>query len=298
MKYAKITLFVAACTALTTVLSPVAALAEFDTPYVSLGADLSGSETDEILALFGVDRDMINEDTSVLVTNEDECRYLTGAMDGGAVGTGAFSSCKVVRREKGYGIRVTTHNVTDVNEAMYANALATAGVVDADIVVASPVPVSGTTALVGAMAAYSKMNGLALDPEVIAEAAGELDLARLIGELTGDPDKAAQLIAAVKEVVLNNDLRTEEDIRDAIDEIAGQLELEITEEQKDRLIGVMKGIKALNLDPKVLGEQLSDLYEKAKENGLDLSEFGISDDEAGSLIGKAAEALENLFSNL
>lgn len=42
---------------------------------------------------------------------------------------------------------------------MYKNALTTAGITDADIIVAGPKPISGTAALVGIFEAYEAMTG-------------------------------------------------------------------------------------------------------------------------------------------
>ena len=50
---------------------------------------------------------------------------------------------------------------------MYANALATAGVEDVNVVVAGPFNVSGTAALVGALKAYSEMTGETVDEKVV-----------------------------------------------------------------------------------------------------------------------------------
>ena len=45
---------------------------------------------------------------------------------------------------------------------------------DADIVVASPSPTSGTAALVGAMKAYARMSGQVIEPQVLKTATAEL----------------------------------------------------------------------------------------------------------------------------
>ena len=50
---------------------------------------------------------------------------------------------------------------------MYKNALATAGVTDANIIVAGPFQLSGTAALVGIFKAYEEMTGDNLDEEVV-----------------------------------------------------------------------------------------------------------------------------------
>ena len=57
---------------------------------------------------------------------------------------------------------------------MYKNALATAGIADAKIIVAGPFPISGTAALVGTLKAYEEMTGKKLDDKVTDAAMDEL----------------------------------------------------------------------------------------------------------------------------
>ena len=51
--------------------------------------------------------------------------------------------------DKGNGIKVSTYNINYCTAGMYKNALATAGISDANIIVAGPFALSGTAALVG-----------------------------------------------------------------------------------------------------------------------------------------------------
>ena len=223
MRYGKIALLVAVCTALTTVLSPVAALAEYDQPYVSIGADLTGREEAEILELLKVPAEKINEDTAVYVTEEDTFRYLEGMSLDEADRAGSLTSCKVVRRKRGRGLKVRTSNVLDVTDDIYRNALVTCGMEDANVVVASASPVSGRAALVVTMAAWAKMNGLALDTEIIQTAVRELEISDTIARETGDAEKTAELVAAVKDIVTGSRLRGEKQIRPVIKEVSAEL---------------------------------------------------------------------------
>ena len=54
------------------------------------------------------------------------------------IGTRALSSVLIEKKDKGNGIKVTTSNITYCTTGMYQNALATAGVTDADVRVAGP----------------------------------------------------------------------------------------------------------------------------------------------------------------
>ena len=85
---------------------------------------------------------------------------------------------------------------------MYENALATAGIKDADIIVAGPFNISGTAALVGAIKSYENMTGEAVKTENVETATNELVVTGKVAESVGDTDKAEQLIGAVKEQVV------------------------------------------------------------------------------------------------
>jgi uncharacterized protein YpuA (DUF1002 family) len=61
------------------------------------------------------------------------------------------------------GLDVTTNNITWCAPEMYVNALATAGITDAKVIVAAPFDVSGTAALTGVYKAYEDITGQKLD---------------------------------------------------------------------------------------------------------------------------------------
>ena len=116
------------------------------TPYVSLGADLDAGQRASVLELLGVSEADLEQYTVVTVTNEEEYEYLGDYLDAEVIGDQAISSALVVGREEGHGIQVTTQNVTYCTVGMYQNALATAGLKNADVTVAGPVKVTGTAA--------------------------------------------------------------------------------------------------------------------------------------------------------
>ena len=133
--------------------------AKLDVPYISLGADLNAQEKASVLELLGVSEKDLEDYTVATVTNKDEHNYLDSYLDKSVIGSRALSSVLVEGKEDGNGIHVTTKNITYCTPGMYENALATAGIKDADIVVAGPFKISGTAALVGAIKSYENMTG-------------------------------------------------------------------------------------------------------------------------------------------
>ena len=123
--------------------------------YVSLGADLSSKERGTVLRLLGIDN---IEDYNVdYITNEQEHEYLDEYLEKSVIGSRALSS--VIVKPGDNGINVETYNITFCTSGMYRNALATAGMENAEVTVAGPFNISGTAALVGAMKAYESMTG-------------------------------------------------------------------------------------------------------------------------------------------
>ena len=230
MKLRNIALALSMTAALVMGAQPV--LASDQLPYVALGADLNSEQRATVLNLLGITESDLTHDTVVTVTNAEEHEYLDSYVSSSVIGSRALSSCKVLEEAQGHGITVEVHNITYVTPAMYENALATAGMKNASVVVAGPVPISGTAALVGAMKAYAQMHGTPISPDLIDTATDELVTTGELADSLGDSEEAAEIIAALKQVVAENDLKTDEDINNAIDEVAGKLEISLSEEDR------------------------------------------------------------------
>lgn len=295
MKMKKMALILASLAATVALAAPVTAMADSEAPYISLGADLSSTQKAIVLDLLGLKESDLNSYTVVTVTNADEHKYLDGKVSASMIGSRALSSCKVTEAASGKGITVETHNITYVTPAMYENALTTAGMKDADVVVAGPSNISGTAALVGAMEAYSKMTGDVIKPTTIDSATDELVTTGKVAEDTGDSDKTTQLIAAVKQIVIANNYTENGDINNAIDDVAKQLNISLSDEDRQLIRELMQKISKLDLDAGTLTEQASKVYSELKSSGLDLSKYGISEAEAQNIFQKILAWLKKFF---
>ncbi len=143
-------------------------------PYLALGDDLKMGEKQTVLSLLGVKEKNLDDYELVTITNEDEHDYLDNYLSPSISGSRALSSVLIEKKSEGNGIHVTTKNITYCTEGMYENALATAGITDADVVVAGPFQITGTAALVGAMKAYEDMTGEENDDSAKDTATNEL----------------------------------------------------------------------------------------------------------------------------
>ena len=219
---------------------------------VSLGADLNQQQQKQMLELFGVAEDDVK---IIKVTNQEERDYLEGLVSNDKIGTRAISSAYVSPLEEGEGLVVETHNISWVTKEMYANAMATAGIENARVIAAAPFSVSGTAALTGIMKAFEEVSGEELDEEAKKIANEELVTTGELGEDIGK-DEAAALIKEIKERIVRERIKDPEDIKRIILEIAKELNIQLTEEQINQIIELMKKISQLDLDIDKITNQL------------------------------------------
>ncbi len=267
--------------------------AVLDTPYVALGADLNTQERAKVLSLLGLTEEDLQNYEVVTVTNADEHAYLDEYLDASVIGSRALSSVTVVGREAGNGIKVSTSNITYCTEGMYRNALITAGVEDADITVAGPFAISGTAALVGALKAYETMTGEEI-PEVNMDAANEeLVITGEIVENVGDAEKVEELIALAKQKVAEGAVSSREDIEELVTQAAGELEVKLSDEDKEKIAGLMDKIDGLNLDVDAIKSQAQELYNK-----LESLDFHFDAESVGNFFTRIIDAVVDFFQNL
>lgn len=266
--------------------------AKLEIPYVSLGADLKAGDKAVVLDLLGVTESELENYTVVTVTNQDEHDYLDDYLDKSVIGTRALSSVLVEGKKEGNGIQVTTHNITYCTPGMYENALATAGIKDADIVVAGPFNISGTAALVGAIKSYENMTGEKVDADNIDTATNELVVTGQVAENVGDKEKVEQLIGVIKEQVVEGQAVTTEEIAEVIDQAAGEMEIQLSEEDRQAIIRLMEKISDLDLDIGTLKEQAKNLYDKIEDLGLKLD---VNEEQVKGFFQKIIDFLKNLF---
>src|SRR5690625_1921894 len=184
-----------------------------------------------------------------------------------------YSSAKIVREEEGKGITihiVTSDNITEVTTDMYKNALLTAGVEDATVDVASPIPVTGGSALSGIYKAYDE-EGEELDKERMELASEELDVATDLADREGmDQEKISELLAEIKQEIADKKPATKEDIEEIVKEQLDKLEISLSEEDRQMLINLFDKMRDLNIDFDKVKNQLEDIASTIKDKVDDL----------------------------
>ena len=107
-----------------------------DKPYLSLGADLTPDQRATVLGFMGIELTDLDKYDVVYVNNDEEHKYLDSYISKSEIGTRSLSSVLITEDTTGAGLSVSTHNINYCTVGMYKNALATAGIADAKIIVA------------------------------------------------------------------------------------------------------------------------------------------------------------------
>ncbi len=220
---------------------------------VTLGANLTPSQRQEMLRDFGA----ASAHAQVITINhQDEERLLSGVAPQSQIGTRSISSSAVTIEPSGYGIQVTTHDITWVTPAMYANALATAGVKNAKVVADAPFPVSGTAALAGILTAYQTASGTSIPLGQQRTAAQEMMVTGNLGDQIGNKAAASTLMMRVKNTVIQNHLTSPAAIQPVVVNEANKLSITLTQNQITTITNLMVSISRLSLNAATLTTQL------------------------------------------
>ena len=268
-------------------------IADGDTPYISFGADLRADEKAKVLELFGLTEADLEKCNVNTVTNAEEHQYLDAYITNDHIGSRALSSVAVMKAKKGSGITVTTKNINYCTTSMYENALATAGVKDANVVVVGPFDMSGTAALIGAVKAYSGRTGEAVDTDVIDGAINEMVVTGEIGDETGKTDEIAGMVAYLKDQVGGKNL-SDSELADAIDQASEKFNVSLTQDQIDQLKELLKKLQGLDLNWNNIRDQAENLYGKLKDMGLKVDTSALTQ-QAQGFFAKLIAFIKSLF---
>ena len=285
----KITALALASTMLITAsASPV--MADAGDVKISLGADLTAQQQEEVLSLLSVSEAELAESDVIYVTNEEEHAYLDSYVDYDTIGDAALSSSKVVLKEEGHGITVTTYNINYCTTGMYQNALLTAGVEDADVYVAGPEKMSGTAALIGIMKAYDAATDGSLNEENIDAATQELAVTSEIAQATGaDPEDVELIIAELKTMLDEIAGMDDASIDNMIVEVSQKYGVTFSDENVVRVRELLKTLSTLDLDS---------LLDKAMQLYENFTNMLQNSDGAQGILDSIGSFLSGIFSTI
>lgn len=228
---------------------------------VTLGADLSEEQKNKMLSYFGVNKDEV---VILEVNNQEERAYLEGIASEAQLGTKTFSCAYVEPTASGNGINVKTANLTWLTSSMVASTLTTAGLTDANCVVASVFPVSGTGALTGIMKAFEDATGEALDEEKKELASEELIITGDLGEEIGQ-DKATGVINDIKTEIIKNNTSDTNQIAETINNVTNNYNITLNPSQQQQIEDLMVKISEQDYNYNEMKDTLNGIKDTVDE---------------------------------
>lgn len=235
---------------------------------VTLGANLKPDQKEQMLKYFGVNPD---EAVVLEVNNSEERKYLQGVASEQQLGKITISCSYVEPKSKGNGINVKTANLTWVTSSMIATTLSTAGITDANVIVAAPFPVSGTGGLTGVMKAFEDATGEALPEDKKELATEELITTGDLGDDIGQ-DKATGVINDIKTEIIKNGTKDTIQIADTINNITNNYNITLSPEQQKQIEALMLKIADQDYDYNKIKDTLNNVSDVVDKNLTDLGE--------------------------
>ena len=175
-------------------------------------------------------------------------------------------TCVYVQKlKKGAGLNVTTYNISSCSATMFLNAMLTAGIDDANVLVGAPYPVGGTEALTGIYKAYEALTGVPLDATARELGTRELTMTGDLGSAIGREDSSG-IIGDLKQILNETAKMTDQQLRRRIEQIAGEHNVKLTERQIQQLITLCRSLEKLGVSSfPTSREELQDTWEKVTE---------------------------------
>lgn len=287
----KIILSVLSLSILTTCLPSISASAD-SFKSVTLGADLSQSQKDEMLKYFNISK---NEANILEITSKEEYEALGNVASASQLGNKSISSSYVEPTNSG-GLNITTNNLTWVTDAMIKNALITAGVENAIVKASAPFKVSGTAALTGILKGFENSSaGTKIDEAKKEAANNEIVVTGDLGEKIGQND-ATNLINDVKKEIIKEQPSSEKQLNKIVDKSVKDYKNQLSDEDIANIKALMTKINELDLNYSSLKDQLNDVTNQLKDK--------LTSDEAkgffakvGKFFGDIWDAIKDLFSS-
>ena len=243
-----------------------------EAPVLALGADLTEDQKAIVFSEMGITAEQAASYQTIYITNDMEHQYLDEALGASVVGTRSLSSVLLIPQESGSGLSVETHNISYCTISMYRNALLTAGVADAKVIVAAPSSISGTAALIGAVKAYEAYSGEPVTDEALEVATDELVLTGdLMDELNNlDPDQVSDMIAYLKQEIAERGLDDPEELENLVRQVAVEMEISLTDQQVSNIVDLLLKLGNLDIDANQLISQAKELYSRLVSMGIEL----------------------------
>lgn len=254
-----------------------------------IGADLTAEQKAAVLKTFGIESGSVTELT---VTNAEERQYLDGLVDSSLIGSRSISCVYIETLEAGKGLQVDVSNINWCTKEMYVNALVTAGISDAKLIVTSPISgISGTAALTGVYKAYEDITGEKLSESAKLAGTQELVITAELANQIGNIDAVA-IVNELKLILTETVNMTNDEVAAEIKRIAEENGISVTDGIVNQLVKLCRSLEGLG------PEELQARVEEAQKTIQNLAKAQTTVSNIVESVGNFFKSIGKFFTNL
>ena len=213
--------------------------------------------------------------TTKLIT-ASEVNEISQNITGRTYYSNQIYSCAMVDLSYSNGINVTVDSskINVVTPKMYANALKSLGINNGYVVVTSPVPASGESALAGVLKSYELAVGAQIPDNAKQAATDTLYTETNIANETGQsPDTIANLFEQVQDQVQNQNLQDPSQIKVIVINVANNLNINISDSQAQQIADTVSNSQKVQGDLADFKSQLQNVTGQFSQSGGILSQI-------------------------
>lgn len=258
---------------------------------VVLGANLSDSEQETVLDYLGITEIDTTNITTINITEEDLQEY-----DSENIETQALLGISLKKLSEGDGIQVNTDNLQNISSSELKNAFLTLGITDTEVSITAPYSMDGETAFWYVVKGYEELTGEDLSEEAKTAAWDEIVTEQELSSELDSSERIETLIKNLKAELANGDITSEEDMRKAIQEEEKELNMDLSDEQIDQIVSLLKSMQKVGLTIGTLVTQAQDMYAEYGTDMIDHPDQVISSyikEKISDYIDKVLQQIEN-----
>lgn len=182
------------------------------------------------------DKNITNATTKVITASE--VNQISQNISGTTYTASDIVSCAMVDLSYKPDIKVVVDNstITLVTAKMYENALKSTGINNGYVVVTSPVPATGESALAGVLKSYETATGTSIPDNAKKAATQEIyTQSNIANETNQSGDQIANLFEQAQNEVQNQNLTNITQIQQIVTNVANNMSINLTQEQAQQI---------------------------------------------------------------
>ena len=249
-------------------LSPIYAASGF---VITFGEATNSNQVwkDSVLSYFQshTDKNVSNATTKVITASE--VNVISQNISGVTYQPNQIVSCAMVDLSytQGIDVVVDTNNITLVTPLMFENALRSTGINNGYVVVTSPVPATGESALTGVLESYEIAVGTNIPADAQKAATEVIYTQTQISNQTGQsPDKIANLFEQAQKQVQSKNLQDPSQIKIIVINVANSMNINLTDQQAQQIANSLSDAQKAQEDLSNFKTQLQNVSKQSSQS--------------------------------